>query len=89
MNNENKKKLCVSGLVLGIVGVVFSMFFPFISYACSIPGLAVSLKNRKKDYNTKAGLILNTVAIGIAAVNSALGIIMTVKLFFSAKNDEE
>lgn len=88
-NENNSSKLCVSSLVLGIVGVFFSMFVPFIAYSCSIPGLAIGLKKKKNDYNAKAGIILNIIALAVAVVNSALGIIMTIKLFFSAKNDEE
>ncbi len=90
MNNENnRRKLCVPSLVLGIVGVVFSLFLPFISYGCSIPGLALAFRNRKKEYNTKPGMILNTIALALSVVNSALGIIMTVKLFFASNSDEE
>ncbi|MBQ7980423.1 MAG: hypothetical protein IJ305_02320 [Oscillospiraceae bacterium] len=53
MNNEsNRKKLCVPSLVLGIIGVFFSLFLPFISYGCSIPGLAIAFSKKKKDYNS-------------------------------------
>ncbi|MBQ5320154.1 MAG: hypothetical protein J6K17_13765 [Oscillospiraceae bacterium] len=90
MNNENNsKKLCVSSLVLGIVGLVFSLFLPFVSYGCSIPGLVIGLKKQHKDYNSRPGIILNVIAIALSIVNSALGIIMTVKLFFASNSDEE
>lgn len=83
------KKLCVSSLVLGIVGLVFSFFLPAISYACAIPGLVTGLKKRKKNYNSSAGISISIVALAIAAVNSVLGIVMTVKMFFSDKSDED
>lgn len=90
MNNEsNVKKLCVPSLVLGIVGVFFSVCIPVVSYSCSIPGLAIALKKKKKNYNSKPGMVLNIIAIAISAINSILGIIMTVKLFFNSNNDNE
>jgi len=46
------KKLCISSLVLGIVGLAFSFFLPVISYACAIPGLIIGVKKRKKNYSS-------------------------------------
>lgn len=90
MNNENsQKKLCVPSLVLGIVGVFFSLFLPFVSYGCSIPGLVIGMKNKRKNYNSTPGIALNIIAIALSVINSALGIIMTVKLFFASNTDEE
>lgn len=90
MNNENnRKKLCVPSLVLGIIGVFFSLFLPFVSYGCSIPGLAIAFSKKRADYNSKPGMVLNIIAIALSVINSALGIIMTVKLFFASNTDEE
>ncbi len=88
-NTENKnqiQKICVSSLALGIVGLVFSSFLPVVSYACSIPGLVFAVTKKKKNYNCTAGLALNIIAISIAAINSLLGIIMTIKIFTKGKN---
>lgn len=82
------KKLCVSSLVLGIVGLTFSFLLPVISYACAVPGLIIGLKKRKKNYSSSAGISLNIVALSIALINSVLGVAMTVKMFFSDKNCE-
>lgn len=82
------KKLCVSSLVLSIVGLVFSFFIPAVSYGCAIPGLVIGLKKRKKNYSSSAGISLSIVALAIALVNSVLGIVMTVKMFFSDKPEE-
>ena len=82
------KKLCISSLVLGIVGLVFSVFVPIVSYACAVPGLVIGIKRQKKNYNSSAGVTLNIIALAIALINSALGIVMTVKMFFSDKNDK-
>lgn len=82
------KKLCISSLVLSIVGLVFSFFLPVVSYACAIPGLIIGVKKRKKNYSSSAGISLSIVALSIALVNSVLGVVMTVKMFFSGKTDE-
>ena len=90
MDNENsRKKLCVSSLVLGIVGVFFSLFLPFVSYGCSIPGLLIGFNKKKKDYNSTPGIALNVIALALSVINSALGIILTVKLFFASNTEEE
>ena len=82
------KKLCVSSLVLSIVGLVFSFFLPVVSYACAIPGLIIGIKKRKKNYSSSAGISISIVALSIALINSVLGVVMTVKMFFSGKSDE-
>lgn len=82
------KKLCVSSLVLGIVGLVFSFLLPLVSYACAIPGLVIGLRKRKKNYSSSAGISISVVALSLALLNSILGIVMTVKMFFSDRNDD-
>ncbi|MBD5146726.1 MAG: hypothetical protein HDT21_12595 [Ruminococcus sp.] len=82
------KKLCVSSLVLSIVGLVFSFFLPVVSYACAIPGLIIGIKKRRKNYSSSAGISISIVALSIALINSVLGVVMTVKMFFSGKSDE-
>lgn len=89
IKESNRKKLCVSSLVLGIVGLVFSVMLPIVSYACAIPGLIIGIKKRKKNYSSSAGISLSIVAISIALINSVLGIIMTVKMFFSDKDKSD
>ncbi|MDE6600434.1 MAG: hypothetical protein K2K34_10200, partial [Oscillospiraceae bacterium] len=86
--NMSGKKLCVSSLVLSIVGLVFSFFLPVVSYACAIPGLIIGIKKRKKNYSSSAGISISIVALSIALINSVLGVVMTVKMFFSGKSDE-
>lgn len=82
------KKLCVSSLVLSIIGLVFSFFLPVVSYACAIPGLVIGIKKRRKNYSSSAGISISIVALSIALINSVLGVVMTVKMFFSGKSDE-
>ena len=88
MSNDNEgKKLCVSSLVLGILGVVFSLFAPAAAYACAIPGLVSGVKKSRRNYRASAGIVLNIVAISLALINSILGILMTLKIFFSDNDD--
>lgn len=82
-----KKKLCVSSLVLGIIGTVFSFFVPAVAYSCSVTGLALGVKKRKK-LSSSAGIALNITALVIAAVNSVCGILMTLKMFGSEDTEE-
>lgn len=82
---ENKKR-CVSGIVLGIIGIVFSLFAPAVTYSCSVTGLAISIKKRH-THNSGAAIVLNIVAISIAAINSICGILLTLKMFFANKSE--
>ena len=87
--NAERKKLCVSSLVLGIVGLVFSFLLPVVSYACAIPGLIIGIKKSRKDLNASAGVTLSIIAISLALMNSVLGVVMTIKMFFSDKDKQE
>lgn len=84
---EEKKRISVSSLVLGIVGTVFAFFIPAVTYGCSITGLVRGVKKRKIK-NCTAGITLNIVAIAIAVFNSLAGILVTLKVYGSEKSDE-
>jgi hypothetical protein len=84
-----KKKLCISSMVLGIVGIVFSAILPAVTYSCSIPGLVIAFNKKKKNYNTLAGTVLNIVAVSLALINSILGVIITVKMFLDSEAQEK
>ena len=75
-----KNKQSVPSLVLGIVGVAFSLIIPFVTYACSIPGLIIALKDKKRAYKAKPGIILNIVALSIAFINSLFAVVITIKM---------
>lgn len=83
-----RKKLCVSSLVLGIVGLVFSVIVPAVSYACAIPGLVIGIKRRRRNYNSTAGVALSIIALSLALLNSVFGVLMTIKMFFSEKDED-
>lgn len=90
MSKDNsRKKLCVSSLVLGIVGLIFSFMIPIVSYACAIPGLVIGIKRRKKNYRASAGISLSIVALSLALINSVFGVLMTIKMFFSDSGEEK
>lgn len=90
MSKDNgRKKLCVSSLVLGIVGLIFSFVIPIVSYACAVPGLVIGLKKRKKNYSSSAGITLSIIALSLALINSVFGVLMTIKMFFSDKDEEK
>ncbi len=81
--DNGKRKLCVSSLVLGIVGIVMSFIAPVAAYACAVPGLVSGIKKSHKNYSSSAGIVLNIIALSLALVNSVLGVLMTIKIFFS------
>ena len=87
--NNKEKKLCVSSLVLGILGLVFSLFVPAVAYACSIPGLVSGIRKSRRDYRASAGIVLNIIALSLALVNSILGVVMTIRIFFSDGKKEK
>ncbi len=89
MNDNEEKKLCVSSLVLGIVGIVFSLIVPAVAYACSIPGLIAGIRKSRKNYSVSAGIVLNIIALSLALINSVIGVVMTVKLLFSDREDSD
>ena len=69
-----KPKTNRAPLVLGIVGAVFALLFPLVTYCTAIPGLAIHLSERSKGRPVLvAALVLNIVALAVAAVNSIVG----------------
>lgn len=58
-------------LVVGILGIIFAILLPIVTYCISIPGLALGAKRPDKK-----GVVLNIIAIIIAVINSVLGIIL-------------
>lgn len=64
-----------SPMVLGIVGIVFAILLPIVTYCCSIPGLVMANKDIRMGMNSNAARVLNIVAICIAVVNSFFGIV--------------
>ncbi len=83
-----KNKRSIPSLVLGIVGLVFSVIIPLVTYACSIPGLIIALRDKKRAYKANSGIILNIVALSIAFINSLLAVVITIRMSVCKKNKE-
>ncbi len=71
---ENKK-VHTGSLVLMIIGLLFALIIPIVTYPCSIVSLVLAIKN-KELYKTKLIIILNIVALILALINSILGVLL-------------
>lgn len=69
------KKHHTSTLVLMIIGLVFALLLPIVTYSCSIISLVFAVTKRK-EYKTKYAIILNIIALVIALANSVLGVLI-------------
>ena len=79
-----KNKRSIPSLVLGIIGVAFALIFPIVTYGCSIPGLIIGLKDKKRAYKANSGIVLNIVALSIALINSLFAVVITVKMILKS-----
>jgi hypothetical protein len=77
--SETSKRLNLRSLVLGIVGIVFSVLLPGVTIACSVPGIVSAVKRHGR--NGIPGLALNITALSLAAANSAAAIVLTFRMF--------
>ena len=68
-------KTHVPSLVLSIIGLIFSILFPLVTYPCSIVGLVQSVK-KKGEFKTTAAFVLCIIGLVIAIINSAIGAFM-------------
>lgn len=66
--NNTDKKVHVPSLVLMIIGVVFSLLIPIVTYVCSIISLVMSIQKRKTHKTTYA-IVINIIALIIALIN--------------------
>ena len=70
-----QEKYHTPSLVLSIVGLVFAILLPIVTYITII--IALVLTNKNKDaYKTKAVYIMSYIALAIAIVNSIAGVII-------------
>ncbi|MDR0987815.1 MAG: hypothetical protein LBL98_09020 [Ruminococcus sp.] len=79
---EERKKINVISLALGIVAIIFSLFIPAVAYSCGIPGIVCAVK--REGYNGKAGFALGITAVSLAAINSAVSTLLTTRMFTKA-----
>ena len=60
--------------MLGIVGIVFAILLPLVTYCCSIPGLVMASKDIQRGLPSQSARVLNLIALALAVANSFLGI---------------
>lgn len=70
-----QKKIRVPSLVLMIIGALFALILPIITYPCSIVRLVVSITKRNTHKATYA-IVINIIALAAALVNSILGVML-------------
>ena len=79
-NTSIEKKIHVPSLVLMIIGAVFSLLLPIVTYPCSIISLVMSISKRHTHKTTYA-IVINIIALIIAVINSALGVMLQMGMF--------
>lgn len=63
-------------LVLGIIGAVFALLLPIVTYCCSIPGLVIAGRNSRAGFPATGTKVLNIIALVVAAINSIAGVVI-------------
>lgn len=74
-NAVTQKKIHVPSLVLMIIGALFALILPIITYPCSIVSLVMSITKRDTHKTTYA-IVINIIALAAALVNSILGVML-------------
>ena len=74
-----EKKVHVPSLVLMIIGAVFALLVPIVTYVTSIISLVMSIVKRK-EYKTTYAIVINSIALVVALMNSVLGILLNLAL---------
>ena len=69
-------------LVLGIIGIVFAILLPLVTYCCSIPGLVMASRDINLGAQGRGYQALNIIALVIAVINSILGVILNNYIFY-------
>ena len=72
---EQQKSVHTSSLVLSIIGLVFALLLPIVTYPCSIVGLVLAIK-RRDTHNTTAAIVMCIIGLVLAIINSAIGAFM-------------
>ena len=75
VNAVTQKKIHVPSLVLMIIGALFALILPIITYPCSIVSLVMSITKRNTHKTTYA-IVINIIALAAALVNSILGVML-------------
>lgn len=79
LNVPGKKPGHTPSLVVGILSIVFGLLIALVGDILGIVGIAMSVSKRK-DYNTKAGLICSIIGLVVAIGNHVLAVLMAMAL---------
>ncbi|WP_432649884.1 hypothetical protein [Huintestinicola sp.] len=70
-----EKKIHIPSLILMIIGAIFSLLLPIITYPCSIISLVFGIKNRE-THKTGFIIVIDIIALILALANSVLGVMV-------------
>lgn len=73
------KKVHVPSLMLMIIGAIFALIIPIVTYGCSITSLVMSITKRHTHKTTYA-IVINIIALMLALANSVLGVMLQMGL---------
>ena len=68
-----KKPLQTDAMIFSVIGLVFSLVIPLVTYVFGTAGIVVSIKNKEKS-NTVPSLVISIIALAAALVNSILSV---------------
>ena len=71
----DKRPRHTASLVLGILSIVFGVLFALAGDVLGVIGLILAIVKRK-DYNTKAGLILSIIGLVVSVANQIIGLLV-------------
>ena len=74
-----EKKIHIPSLVLMIIGALFALILPIVTYPCSIISLVMSVTKRNTHKTTYA-IVINIIALMLALANSVLGVMLQIGL---------
>ena len=74
-NMNGDKPLHIPSMVLMIIGAVFALILPIVTYPCSIISLVMSV-NKRNTHKTTYAIVINIIALVVALINSILGVIL-------------
>ncbi len=73
----------IASFVLGLIGII-AWIIPLFGYPVTITGLVLGCIARKNEKNgfSLAGIILSSITLGITIINSILGVILALSLYY-------
>ena len=71
----NQKKKHTASLVLGILSIVLGLLLALVGEVLGIIGIIMAA-NKRKEYNTKAGLICSIIGLVLSVANHVLAILL-------------